>query len=100
MHTPNTPHSGSEPMPLQRPITRASSRQFKSSSWTQNTVFRRLTRTALNFAYELGLERSLARWKANEKLHLKIAKTSSTPVRRAFRILPGRCETFENDENH
>ena len=43
-----------------------------------------LTRTAITFAYELGLERSLARCKANEKLHLKIAKTSSTPFRRAF----------------
>ena len=52
-----------------------------------------LIRTVITFAYELGLERSLARWKANEKLHLKIAKTSPTPFRRAFRILPCRCET-------
>ena len=37
-------------------------------------------KTAITFAYELGLERSLARWKANEKLHLKITKTSSTPI--------------------
>ena len=59
-----------------------------------------LTRTAITFVYELGLERSLARWKANEKLHLKIAKTSSTPFRRAFGFLPCRCESFENDEFH
>ena len=63
--------------------------------------FRALSgKTAITFAYEVGLRRSLARWKANEKLHLKIAKTSSTPFRRAFRILPCRCETFENDENN
>ena len=30
--------------------------------------------TAITFAYELGVRRSLARWKANEKLHPKIAK--------------------------
>ena len=29
-------------------------------------------KTAITFAYELGLRRSLARWKANEKLNLKI----------------------------
>ena len=91
MHTPNTPHNGSEPMPLQGPITRARARQSKLSSWTQ---------TSITVAYELGLERSLARWKANEKLHPKIAKTSSTPFRRAFGILPCRCESFENDEFH
>ena len=57
-------------------------------------------KTVITFAYELGLQRSSARWKANEKFNLKIAKTSSTPFRRAFRILPCRCETFENDDNH
>ena len=40
MHTPNTRHSGSEPMPLQGPITRASARQFNLSSWTQKTILR------------------------------------------------------------
>ena len=33
--------------------------------------------TAITFAYKLGLRRSLDRWKANEKLHPKVAKTSS-----------------------
>ena len=59
-----------------------------------------LTRTAFTFAYELGLERSLARWKANEKLHPKILSTSSTSSQCAFGILPCRCETFENEEYH
>ena len=48
--------------------------------------------TAITLAYELGLRRSLARWKANEKLHPKVAKTSSTSFRRAFGILPCRCD--------
>ena len=56
--------------------------------------------TALTFAYELGLRRSLARWKANEKLHPKVAKTSSTSFRHAFGILPCRCDTFQIDEYH
>ena len=145
MRTTNARHNGFEPVPLQGAITRARTRQFQQSSWTENTVLRSVhpdghnfcirTRiatffgsdlklcpckvqsqelvhvnssrvrgpktpfcvafapTAITFAYELGLRRSLARWKANEKLHLKIAKTSSTPFRRAFRILPCRCET-------
>ena len=49
--------------------------------------------TAITFAYELGLRRSLARWKANEKLHPKVAKTSTTSFRRAIGILPCRCDT-------
>ena len=56
--------------------------------------------TAITFAYELGLRRSLARWKGKEKLHPKLAKTSSTSFRRAFGILPCRCDTFQNDEYH
>ena len=51
--------------------------------------------TAITFPYELGLRRPLARWKTNEKLHPKNAKTSSTPFQRAFRILPCRCEFRE-----
>ena len=98
MHTPNKPHSGSEPMPLQGPITGASARQFKSNSWTQNTVLRSVDTMAITFAYELGLRRALARWKANEKLHPKAAKTSSTSFRRVSGILPCRCDTFQNDE--
>ena len=56
--------------------------------------------TAITFAYELGLRRSLARWKANEKLHPKVAKTNTTSFRRAFGILPCRCDTFQNNEYH
>ena len=88
MHTPNTPHSGSEPMLLQGPISRAHARQFKSSSWTQNTVLRSVRPTAITFAYELGLPSFLARWKANEKIHPKVANTSSTSFQCAFGILP------------
>ena len=100
MHTPNTPHNGSETMPLQGPITRARARQFKLTSWTQNTVLRSVDTDNHNFYVRTRIERSLARWKANEKLHPKIVKTSSTPFRRAFGILPCRCECFEHDEKH
>ena len=50
--------------------------------------------TAITFAYQLGLRRTFARWKANKKLHPKVAKTSSTSFRHAFGILPCRCDTF------
>ena len=43
--------------------------------------------TAITFAYELGLRRSLARWKANEKLHPKVAE----PALRHFGV---RLESF------
>ena len=100
MRTTNAPHNGSEPVPFK--VQSEELVHFNSSRvrGPRKPFCVALTRTAITFAYELGLERSLARWKANEKLHLKIAKTSSIPFQRAFRILLCRCETFENGENH
>ena len=43
-------------------------------------------KTAITFAYELGLRRSSARWKANEKFNLKIHKPISNSFARLGRI--------------
>ena len=67
-------------------------RPFASDSFSSPTTnpnlnrfwFRALSgKTAITFAYELGLRRSLARWKANEKLNPKIHKSKSDSLREA-----------------
>ena len=51
-------------------------------------------KTAITFAYELGLRRSSARWKANEKFNPKIHKSRSNSLREAPKKMKPQKRSF------